>query len=41
MSTIDDVKRRKWVLGAFPGRGAWLDAEIDATQVAPATFGMR
>jgi hypothetical protein len=37
MSMIDDITREKWILGAFPEWGAWLNEEIDAMQVAPGT----
>ena len=40
MSKIDDITREKWILGAFPEWGTWLNEEIDATQVAPGTFSM-
>ena len=40
MSKIDEMTRDKWILGAFPEWGTWLNEEIDATQVAPGTFSM-
>ena len=40
MSKIDDLTREKWILGAFPEWGTWLNEEIDAEVVEPGTFKM-
>ena len=40
MSKIDEITREKWILGAFPEWGTWLNEEIDATQVTLGTFSM-
>ncbi len=33
MSKLDDITREKWILGAFPEWGTWLNEEIDAEKV--------
>lgn len=40
MSKLDELTREKWVLGAFPEWGTWLNEEIDSEVVAPDTFAM-
>lgn len=40
MSKLDELTREKWVLGAFPEWGTWLNEEIDSEVVAPGTFAM-
>ncbi len=40
MSKIDDITREKWILGAFPEWGTWLNEEIDETVVEPGTFAL-
>ncbi len=40
MPKIEDITREKWILGAFPEWGTWLNEEIDAEVVAPGTFAM-
>ena len=40
MSKIDEITREKWILGAFPEWGTWLNEEIDNEVVAPGTFAM-
>lgn len=40
MSKIDSITREKWILGAFPEWGTWLNEEIDQEVVAPGTFAM-
>lgn len=40
MSQIDEITREKWILGAFPEWGTWLNEEIDNEIVAPGTFAM-
>lgn len=32
--------REKWILGAFPEWGTWLNEEIDNEDVKPGTFSM-
>ncbi len=40
MSQVDDITREKWILGAFPEWGTWLNEEIDETVVKSNTFVM-
>ncbi len=40
MSKIDEITREKWILGAFPEWGTWLNEEIDETVVEPGTFAL-
>ena len=40
MSKVNELTREKWVLGAFPEWGTWLNEEIDEEVVAPGTFAM-
>ncbi len=40
MSKIDELNREKWILGAFPEWGTWLNEEIDAEVVEPGSFKM-
>lgn len=40
MPKIEDITREKWILGAFPEWGTWLNEEIDQEVVAPGTFAM-
>lgn len=40
MPKIEDITREKWILGAFPEWGTWLNEEIDAEVVASGTFAM-
>ncbi|MHB8963532.1 MAG: L-ascorbate 6-phosphate lactonase [Saccharofermentanales bacterium] len=40
MPDINDITREKWILGAFPEWGTWLNEEIDATTVAHSTVAM-
>lgn len=38
MSKVDEITREKWILGAFPEWGTWLNEEIDGTVVDPGSF---
>lgn len=40
MSKIDEITREKWILGAFPEWGTWLNEEIDQEIVKPNTVAM-
>ena len=40
MSKVEELTREKWVLGAFPEWGTWLNEEIDNEVVQPGTFAM-
>ena len=40
MSKMDEITREKWILGAFPEWGTWLNEEIDGEVVQPGTFAM-
>lgn len=40
MPKIDEITREKWILGAFPEWGTWLNEDIDAEVVQPKTFAM-
>ncbi len=40
MSKINEITREKWILGAFPEWGTWLNEEIDSTVVEKGTFAM-
>ncbi len=40
MSMISDMTREKWILGAFPEWGTWLNEEIDNTNVEKNSFAM-
>lgn len=40
MSQITDLSREKWILGAFPEWGTWLNEEIDQEIVEKGTFKM-
>lgn len=40
MPNVKDITREKWILGAFPEWGTWLNEEIDNEVVAPGTFAM-
>lgn len=40
MSQIDEITREKWILGAFPEWGTWLNEEIDNEVVKPGTVAM-
>lgn len=40
MSKVTDNTREKWILGAFPEWGTWLNEEIDDTVVDPGTFAL-
>lgn len=40
MSMLDEITREKWILGAFPEWGTWLNEEIDEEVVEPGTFAM-
>lgn len=40
MSKATDNTREKWILGAFPEWGTWLNEEIDDTVVDPGTFAL-
>lgn len=40
MSKVEELTREKWVMGAFPEWGTWLNEEIDEEVVAPGTFAM-
>lgn len=40
MSKIDEITREKWILGAFPEWGTWLNEEIDQEIVRPNTVAM-
>lgn len=40
MSKVDELTREKWIMGAFPEWGTWLNEEIDEQVVAPGTFAM-
>ncbi|MHB1454709.1 MAG: L-ascorbate 6-phosphate lactonase [Saccharofermentanales bacterium] len=40
MPDIKDITREKWILGAFPEWGTWLNEEIDATAVVKNTVAM-
>ncbi len=40
MSKIDEITREKWILGAFPEWGTWLNEEIDGTAVEKGTVAM-
>lgn len=40
MSLIDDMTREKWVLGAFPEWGTWLNEEIDLEVVPSGNVAM-
>ena len=40
MSKVDEITREKWILGAFPEWGTWLNEEIDDEVVDPGTFKM-
>jgi L-ascorbate 6-phosphate lactonase len=40
LSKIDEISREKWILGAFPEWGTWLNEEIDAETVQPGSFVM-
>lgn len=37
---INEITREKWILGAFPEWGTWLNEEIDETVVDKGTFAM-
>ena len=40
MSKVTELTREKWILGAFPEWGTWLNEEIDQEEVKPGTFAM-
>ena len=40
MSQVDEITREKWILGAFPEWGTWLNEEIDQEVVEKGTFAM-
>lgn len=40
MSKIDEITREKWILGAFPEWGTWLNEEIEQEEVKPGTVAM-
>ena len=40
MDKITELTREKWILGAFPEWGTWLNEEIDGEEVKPGTFAM-
>lgn len=40
MSQIDEITREKWILGAFPEWGTWLNEEIDEEVVEPGHVAM-
>lgn len=40
MPKIDEITREKWILGAFPEWGTWLNEEIDAEVVEKNTVAM-
>ena len=40
MPKINEISREKWILGAFPEWGTWLNEEIDETVVDPGTVAM-
>lgn len=40
MSQVDEITREKWILGAFPEWGTWLNEEIDAEEVNKGQFKM-
>ncbi len=40
MPKIDEINREKWILGAFPEWGTWLNEEIDQEEVSKGTFAM-
>ena len=40
MGQIDEITREKWILGAFPEWGTWLNEEIDSESVEKGTFAM-
>lgn len=40
MTKIDEITREKWILGAFPEWGTWLNEEIDQEVVEKSTFAM-
>ncbi len=40
MPNVNEITREKWILGAFPEWGTWLNEEIDAEVVQPGTFAM-
>lgn len=35
MSKMDEITREKWILGAFPEWGTWLNEEIDGKWCSP------
>lgn len=37
---INEITREKWILGAFPEWGTWLNEEIEEEDVKPGTFAM-
>jgi L-ascorbate 6-phosphate lactonase len=40
MPYISEITREKWILGAFPEWGTWLNEEIEEEQVRSGTFAM-
>ena len=40
MSMVDEITREKWILGAFPEWGTWLNEEIEE-EVKPDTVAMQ
>ncbi len=40
MSNVNEITREKWILGAFPEWGTWLNEEIDSTIVEKNTVAM-
>ena len=40
MSQVNEITREKWILGAFPEWGTWLNEEIDEEVVEKGTFAM-
>lgn len=40
MSKVDEITREKWILGAFPEWGTWLNEEIDQEKVEKGNVAM-